>query len=94
MTKQVYGTLYEVNRELIAEYRKRENNHTALLAALKEMNQMIQLSANLRGAQSKNVFRFNILVGQVKTRIVASCREAVKSNNMQALFKIVKIGKV
>eukprot|EP01105_Mastigella_eilhardi_P024274 TRINITY_DN6306_c0_g1_i1.p1 TRINITY_DN6306_c0_g1~~TRINITY_DN6306_c0_g1_i1.p1 ORF type:complete len:707 (+),score=207.40 TRINITY_DN6306_c0_g1_i1:35-2122(+) len=80
LMKQVYGTLYEVNRELVGEYRKRESNHTALLAALKEMNLILQKAANLR-------------VGPPKLRIVTACRDAVRSNNVQAIFKIVKVGK-
>lgn len=39
-----------------------------------QVNQMIQRAAKLR-------------VGQAKTRVVNSCRAAIKANNLQALFK-------
>lgn len=48
--------------------------------ALKEVNHMIQKAARLR-------------VGQAKGRIVAACRNAIKSNNIHALFKIIQSGK-
>ena len=41
---------------------------------------MIQKAARLR-------------VGSAKARIVSSCREAIKSNNIHALFKIMKSGR-
>ena len=48
-----------------AGYNVRAANHENLLAALKEVNQMIQRSANLRA-------------GKAKARVVADCRAAVK----------------
>lgn len=48
--------------------------------ALKAVNHMIQKAARLR-------------VGQAKGRIVTSCRAAIKSNNIHALFKIIQSGK-
>ena len=39
--------------QLIGEYVKRSNNHQALLAALKDVNNMIQKAAKLRGKISK-----------------------------------------
>ena len=63
----------------MGEYRKRSNNHEQLLTALKDVNHMIQKAARLR-------------VGQAKARIVSSCREAIKANNFQDLFKIMKSG--
>jgi Bardet-Biedl syndrome 2 protein len=30
--------------------------------------------------------------GEYNTRVVAACRKAVKSNNTQSLFKIIKLG--
>lgn len=47
--KRMYAELYTLNNELIAEYRKRANNHAALLEALKQVNAMIQKAARLRG---------------------------------------------
>lgn len=77
--KQVYATLYEINRELIGEYKKRENNQAALMRSLKDMNQAIQQAARLR-------------MGNAKSRIIAASREAVLANNIEILFKILKIG--
>ena len=74
-----YAQLYTLNEGLIGEYSKRANNHQALLAALKEVNQMINKAANLR-------------VGAGKTRVVAECRRAVKANNLAALRHIVEKG--
>jgi Bardet-Biedl syndrome 2 protein len=68
-----------LNKELVGEYNKRAVNHQELLRALKEVNQMIQKAARLR-------------VGDPKTQVVAACRKAIKDNNMQSLFKIVRVG--
>lgn len=46
--KKLYTNLYEINRDLITEYKKRENNHQGLLDSLKQVNQMVQRAANLR----------------------------------------------
>lgn len=78
--RAAYSSLYTLNAELMGEYSKRANNHEQLLAALKEVNHMIQKSARLR-------------VGSAKARIVASCRSAIKANHIQSLFKIMKTGK-
>lgn len=77
--RAAYAQLYSLNAELMGEYAKRANNHEQLLAALKEVNHMIQKAARLR-------------VGQAKARIVSMCREAIKTNNIHALFKIIKSG--
>lgn len=79
--KKMYSSLYEVNRELMGEYMKRSNNHTELLAALKDVNSMIQKAANLR-------------VGNAKTSVVNDCRAAIKAKNNAQLFKIIKTGSV
>ena len=81
MMKKMYSSLYEVNRELIGEYLKRSNNHTELLAALKEVNAMIQKAANLR-------------VGAAKASVVTDCRAAIKDKNNQMLFKVIRTGAV
>merc|ERR1712224_647717 len=78
--KQMYANLYQLNNSLIAEYNKRANNHEQLLEALKEVNQ-IQKAARLR-------------VGPAKTTVVSACRNAIKSNNIHSLFKIIKRGSV
>lgn len=60
-------------------YNVRASNHTGLLVALKEVNQMIQRAANLR-------------VGKPKQSVIADCRAAVKTNNMPALTRIIRYG--
>lgn len=48
--RSLYAELFAINNELIGEYTKRARNHEELLAALKEVNQMIQKAAKMRGA--------------------------------------------
>eukprot|EP00604_Paraphysomonas_vestita_P000668 CAMPEP_0174824826 /NCGR_PEP_ID=MMETSP1107-20130205/38413_1 /TAXON_ID=36770 /ORGANISM="Paraphysomonas vestita, Strain GFlagA" /LENGTH=217 /DNA_ID=CAMNT_0016054201 /DNA_START=1603 /DNA_END=2256 /DNA_ORIENTATION=- len=76
---RAYTDLYSLNNQLIAGYNNRAQTHEALLNALKDVNQMIQRAANLR-------------VGTAKTRVINDCRVAVKANNMQALFRIIRQG--
>lgn len=47
--KKRYRELYHLNRDLINEYKIRSNNHHALLACLKSVNQAIQRAGRLRG---------------------------------------------
>ncbi|XP_026143182.1 BBSome complex member BBS2 [Carassius auratus] len=77
--KKRYIELYDLNRDLINEYKIRSNNHNALLARLKSVNQAIQRAGRLR-------------VGKPKTQVIAACRDAIKNNNINALFKIMKAG--
>jgi len=77
--RQAYAELYTLNSELMGEYNKRANNHEQLLAALKEVNHMIQKAARLR-------------MGPAKTRIVTACRAAIKANDITGLLSIMKIG--
>lgn len=77
--KKRYIDLYDLNRDLINEYKIRSNNHNALLARLKSVNQAIQRAGRLR-------------VGKPKTQVIAACRDAIKNNNINALFKIMKAG--
>merc|ERR1719473_1041273 len=77
--KKVFSHLQQTNADLIAEYNKRANNHQQLLGQLKEVNMMIQKAAKLR-------------VGTPKTRVVSSCRQAIKKNNIHELFQIMKTG--
>jgi len=76
---RAYTDLYGLNNQLIGGYNNRASSHEGLLAALKEVNQMIQKAANLR-------------IGAAKTRVITDCRVAVKANNMQSLFRIIKQG--
>jgi len=77
--KKVFSSLQQTNSDLIAEYNKRANNHQQLLSQLKEVNMMIQKAAKLR-------------VGTPKTRVVSSCRQAIKKNNIHELFQIIRTG--
>ena len=77
--RRAYTDLFALNNQLIGGYNVRASNHEGLLAALKEVNQMIQKAANLR-------------VGVAKTRVINECRAAVKANNMAALLRIVSQG--
>eukprot|EP01006_Ploeotia_vitrea_P021632 TRINITY_DN54054_c0_g1_i1.p1 TRINITY_DN54054_c0_g1~~TRINITY_DN54054_c0_g1_i1.p1 ORF type:complete len:720 (-),score=84.74 TRINITY_DN54054_c0_g1_i1:1591-3750(-) len=79
LMKKMYSSLYDVNRDLIGEYIKRATNHNELLSALKEVNAMIQKAARLR-------------IGQPKTKVITECRNAIKSNNIHSLFKIISVG--
>lgn len=47
--RRYYGELRTLHGELMGDYAKRQANHTALVTTLKEVNQMIQKTANLRG---------------------------------------------
>jgi len=78
--KKNYTDLMLVNRELIAEYNKRAANHEALLANLKEVNQVVQRASNLR-------------VGRAKARVVAEARGAIKKSDAEALLQIISQGK-
>uniref|UniRef100_A0A146XU34 Bardet-Biedl syndrome 2 protein homolog n=1 Tax=Fundulus heteroclitus TaxID=8078 RepID=A0A146XU34_FUNHE len=77
--KKRYRELYDLNRDLINEYKIRSNNHNALLARLKSVNQAIQRAGRLR-------------VGKPKNQVIAACRDAIKSNNVNALFRVMRAG--
>ncbi|KAA8590505.1 hypothetical protein FQN60_014439 [Etheostoma spectabile] len=77
--KKRYRELYDLNRDLVNEYKIRSNNHNALLACLKSVNQAIQRAGRLR-------------VGKPKNQVIAACRDAIKSNNVNALFRIMRAG--
>lgn len=78
--RRTYGSLYEINRELMGEFMKRSNNHNELMAALHEVNAMIQKAAKLR-------------IGNAKATLVAECRSAIRANNIHTLFNIIRTGK-
>jgi Bardet-Biedl syndrome 2 protein len=77
--RRAYNELGILNGQLTMGYNIRQQNHERLLAALKEVNQMIQKAANLRAGKSK-------------ARVISDCRAAVKSNNMPSLFSIIRQG--
>ncbi|CAG5131089.1 unnamed protein product, partial [Candidula unifasciata] len=74
-----YIELYDLNRDLIAGYNIRCNNHQELVACLKQVNQIIQKAGRVR-------------VGKFKTQVINSCRTAIKTNNTSSLFKIIQTG--
>jgi Bardet-Biedl syndrome 2 protein len=77
--RSMYSSLEGVNQHLVAEYIKRENNHTALLAALRDVNNIIQNASNLRA-------------GQQRAEVLSACRAAIKQNRMSDIMRIVRIG--
>uniref|UniRef100_A0A8C9G3F0 BBSome complex member BBS2 n=1 Tax=Pavo cristatus TaxID=9049 RepID=A0A8C9G3F0_PAVCR len=77
--KTRYVELYDLNRDLINQYKIRCNNHTELLSNLKAVNQAIQRAGRLR-------------VGKPKAQVIAACRDAIRSNNFNTLFKIMRSG--
>jgi Bardet-Biedl syndrome 2 protein len=79
LMQQIYANLFDLNRDLILEHTKRTTNHNSLLAALKNVNQMIQKAARLR-------------MGSHKMRLVSDARAAIKSNSIQKLFRIIERG--
>ena len=74
-----YTQLYDLNRDLLTGYKLRCTNHMELLSHLKVVNQYIQRAGRLR-------------VGKSKTQVIAACRAAIKGNNIQGLFKTIKLG--
>jgi Bardet-Biedl syndrome 2 protein len=77
--KRTYLTLAQINSDLFTEYTKRAMNHQELMSQLKTVNNMIQKAANLR-------------VGAGKARVVTACRNAIKQNNINELFQILRDG--
>ncbi|XP_043935476.1 Bardet-Biedl syndrome 2 protein [Protopterus annectens] len=77
--KRHYMELYNLNKDLINEYKIRSNNHTELLNNLKQVNQAIQRAGRLR-------------VGKPKTQVITACRDAIRNNNLNAFFKIIRAG--
>uniref|UniRef100_G1MQN7 Bardet-Biedl syndrome 2 protein homolog n=1 Tax=Meleagris gallopavo TaxID=9103 RepID=G1MQN7_MELGA len=77
--KTRYVELYDLNRDLINQYKIRCNNHTELLSNLKAVNQAIQRAGRLR-------------VGKPKAQVIAACRDAIRSNNFNTLFRIMRSG--
>ncbi|KAG2470052.1 BBS2 protein, partial [Polypterus senegalus] len=77
--KKRYSELYDLNKDLINGYKIRANNHTELLNCLRAVNQAIQRAGRLR-------------VGKPKNQVITACRDAIKNNNVNALFKIMRAG--
>jgi Bardet-Biedl syndrome 2 protein len=77
--RRAYTELHAVTSRLTGGYNIRVANHSGLLMALREVNQMIQRAANLR-------------VGRAKSALIGESRAALKANNMAALFRIISSG--
>ncbi|XP_068938539.1 Bardet-Biedl syndrome 2 protein [Petaurus breviceps papuanus] len=77
--KKRYVELYDLNKDLLNGYKIRCNNHTELLGNLKAVNQAIQRAGRLR-------------VGKPKNQVVSACRDAIRSNNINMLFRIMRVG--
>ncbi|XP_040185084.1 Bardet-Biedl syndrome 2 protein isoform X1 [Rana temporaria] len=77
--KNRYTELYDLNRDIINRYKIRCNNHTELLNNLKCVNQAIQRAGRLR-------------VGKPKAQVITACRDAIRTNNINAFFRIMRVG--
>ncbi|XP_014783640.1 Bardet-Biedl syndrome 2 protein isoform X1 [Octopus bimaculoides] len=77
--KRGYTELFNLNQELLRDYKIRCDNHTELVASLKQVNMIIQKASKLRA-------------GKYKTQVVTACRTAIKNNNIGALMKIITTG--
>ena len=71
--------LYDINRDLVSQYKIRCNNHQQLMDTLKEVNQIIQKAARLR-------------IGRSKSTVISECRNSIKTNNINQLVKVIKTG--
>ena len=71
--------LYDINRDLVSQYKIRCNNHGQLMETLKEVNQIIQKAARLR-------------IGRSKATVISECRNSIKTNNINQLVKVIKTG--
>uniref|UniRef100_F6UN54 Bardet-Biedl syndrome 2 protein homolog n=1 Tax=Ornithorhynchus anatinus TaxID=9258 RepID=F6UN54_ORNAN len=77
--KKRYVELFNLNKDLLSGYKIRSNNHTELLSNLKEVNQAIQRAGRLR-------------VGKPKNQVITACRDAIRNNNLNMLFRIMRVG--
>lgn len=77
--RSAYMELYALNRDLISQHAIRCSNHTALLTALRVVNQHIQRASRLRAGRSQ-------------TEVVSRCRLAIKNNDVPGLFKVILDG--
>ncbi|XP_036997421.2 Bardet-Biedl syndrome 2 protein [Artibeus jamaicensis] len=77
--KNRYMELYDLNKDLLNGYKIRCNNHTELLGNLKAVNQAIQRAGRLR-------------VGKPKSQVIAACRDAIRSNSIGTLFRVMRVG--
>ncbi|XP_045482156.1 Bardet-Biedl syndrome 2 protein-like [Harmonia axyridis] len=78
---QHYKDLDNLNKELMNGYNIRLNNHNEGLETVKKINIIIQRSSRLR-------------VGQKSSQMLKHCRNAIKTNNIEGLVKIIRIGEM
>ncbi|KAA3672700.1 Bardet-Biedl syndrome 2 protein [Paragonimus westermani] len=77
--KQMYTELLYTNRDLLTGYQSRICEHRTLSDCQKRLNQFIEQASSLR-------------VGKFKTKVVSLCHQALKTNNLGTLFKVVRTG--
>ncbi|TGZ64403.1 hypothetical protein CRM22_006392 [Opisthorchis felineus] len=77
--KEMYIDLLHANRQLLASFNSRSNEHQLLTDCQKRINQLIEQASSLR-------------VGKYKTHVVALCREALQNQRVKKLFKIIRTG--
>lgn len=76
-----FGQLYDINQDLVSGYKIRVNNHSELMETLKDVNQIIQKAGRLRAGKSKS-------------KVISECRNAIKTNNISLLLKIIRTGDI
>ncbi|KAG5472281.1 hypothetical protein LSCM1_03680 [Leishmania martiniquensis] len=77
--KKSYAALYDVDQELLGENAKRVSNYEELKQALKEVNTCIQQAGMVR-------------IGAARAQLIASCRNALKENQVNSLLEIIRTG--
>jgi len=71
--KLQFSELFDVNQQMVGEFKKRRSNHQLLIAALKATNQTIEKVSRLR-------------VGKYQKMTVTLSRNAIKKKNVEALI--------
>ncbi len=74
-------TLPPPRRPLAEDYKRRSQNHEALLQCLKQVHDAIQQASRLR-------------TGSAKASVVTQCRQAVKVNDAAMLIKAMRLGQL
>ena len=69
------------NAQLLDEFEKRSEKYQQLLNDLKSVNEMIQLSSNLK-------------FGKFKKAMVSECRRCIRSKDYDLLMKIISNGEI
>lgn len=77
----IYSQLFNLNQELIGEFRKRANNLKQLQGKLKEVHSMIEKASRLR-------------MGDAKQKVIGMFRKAIQANNPDQIVQIIQTGHV